>query len=50
MPYGPNQPLEEHVPYQVDQLSLWEQYVPYQAIQPLKEEYFPYQVDQPPEE
>ena len=28
VPYGPNQPLEEHVPYQVDQLSLGEQFVP----------------------
>lgn len=37
VPYGPHQPLEEHVPYQSDQFSLREQHVPCQANQLMEE-------------
>ena len=41
---------EEDVPYQVDQLSLGEQRITYQANQPLEEKDVPYQAEQPLEE
>lgn len=47
VPYGPDKPIEEHVPYRVGKLSLGEQHVPCQSNQPMEEEYFPHQVDQP---